>query len=110
MTKDPAIFMQHIIDSIELIERRTKDVTYKEFESNIDLQDMVVRRLEIIGEAVKNLPVEFRQIHTDIIWQNPLNMRNFLIHAYFEIDTAVVWDTISQDLPAFKMQIQKLLK
>lgn len=110
MTKEPAIFLRHILESIELIEKRAKNITRKEFVDNVDLQDAVIRRLEIIGEAVRNLPKEFRLEHSDIDWQNPAGMRNTLIHGYFEVDLDVVWDTISNDLPPFKEQIKTLLE
>lgn len=110
MTKEPGIFLRHILESIELIEKRVKNVTYEEFVANIDLQDMVIRRLEIIGEAVRKLPKEFRETHSYIDWQNPAGMRSALIHGYFEVDLAVVWDTVSNDLPPFKEQVKKLLE
>lgn len=110
MTKTPDIFLQHILDSIELIERRMKDVRFQEFDENVDLQDMVIRRLEIIGEAVRNLPQEFRQKHSHVNWQDPAGMRSALIHAYFEVDLSVVWDTITNDLPPFKKQVEKLFE
>lgn len=109
MPKEPHIFLQHILESIGLIESRLKGVSYEEFANNVDLQDMVIRRLEIIGEAVRNLPAEFRQKHTDVNWQNPAGMRNILIHGYFQIDLDIVWDTVSNDLPLFKKQIEKIL-
>lgn len=109
MTKEPAIFLQHILDSIELIEERVKNITFEEFTNDVDLQDMVIRRLEIIGEAVRNLPKEFRQKYSDIDWQDPAGMRNALIHGYFQVDLEVVWDTISNDLPPFKKQVKKLI-
>ncbi len=110
MTKSPGIFLQHILESIELIEKRTKNIKFEEFERDIDLQDMIIRRLEIIGEAVKNLPKEFLKNYSHVNWQNPADMRNVLIHAYFDVDLRVVWDTIVNDLPPFKQQIQKLLQ
>ncbi len=97
-----------VLESIELIEKRVENVTHEEFIDNIDLQDMVIRRLEIIGEAVRNLPKEFRDEHSDINWQDPADMRNVLIHGYFALDLDVVWDTIIKDLPAFKKQIKGL--
>lgn len=109
MTKTADIFLQHILESIELIEKRMKNVTYDEFTNDIDLQDMIIRRLEIIGEAVRNLPKEFREQYLDIDWQNSAGMRNALIHGYFAVDLDVVWDTISNDLPVFKKQIKELL-
>lgn len=110
MTKEPTIFLQHILESIELIEKRAESVTREEFIENVDLQDAIIRRLEIVGEAVRNLPKEFRQEYSDIDWQNPAGMRNTLIHGYFEVDLDVVWDTILNDLPPFKEQIKKLLE
>ena len=110
MTKTPDIFLQHILESIDLIEKRVKGVTFQEFDKNVDLQDMVIRRLEIIGEAVRNLPNEFRQKYYSVNWQDPAGMRSALIHAYFEVDLSVVWDTTINDLPPFKKRIKHLLE
>lgn len=110
MKKTPDIFLQHILESIELIEKRMKNVTFQKFNENIDLQDMIIRRLEIIGEAVRNLPLEFRQKYSYVNWQDPAGMRSALIHAYFDVDLSIVWVTITTDLPPFKIQIKKLLE
>lgn len=110
MIKDPLIYLQHILESIELIEKRMRNVTQQDFDDDLDLQDMVIRRLEIIGEAVRNLPKEFRETHSQIDWQKPADMRSVLIHGYLEVDLDIVWDTISNDLPPFKKQIQELLE
>lgn len=109
-TKQPDIFLHDILDSIELIEKRMKNVTHDRFMHDVDLQDMVVRRLEIIGEAVRNLPKEFRVKHADIDWQSPAETRSALIHGYAYVDFNIVWDTITNDLPPFKEQITKLLE
>ncbi len=109
MAKKPSIFLQHILESIELIEKRMQDATKEDLANNIDLQDMVVRRLEIIGEAVRNLPKEFREKHPEINWKNPADMRSVLIHLYYEVDIDILWDTITKDLPSFKNQIQDLI-
>lgn len=109
MTKEPAIFLQHILESIELIQKRMKNVSYDKFANDIDLQDMIIRRLEIVGEAVRNLPKDFREANSDIVWQNPADMRSVLIHGYLDVDLEVVWNTIMNDLPPFKKQIQGLL-
>lgn len=110
MKKAPIVYLQHILESIELIEKRMKGVSIHKFEEDIDLQDMVIRRIEIIGEAVRNLPQEYRQQHTHINWQDPAGMRSILIHAYSEVDLNIVWDTIINDLPPFKQQIKNLLR
>lgn len=110
MTKEPSIYLQHILESIELIEKRIENVSYEDFVHDIDLQDMVIRRLEIIGEAVRNLPKEFRQKHSHIDWQNPADMRSVLIHGYLDVDLDVVWNTVKNDLPPFKEQTKTLVE
>lgn len=110
MSKEPAVYLQHILESIELIEKRVKGTSHDKFIQDIDLQDMVVRRLEIIGEAVRNLPKEFRENYAKVEWQDPADMRSALIHGYFDVDLDIVWDTVTNDLPPFKKLIQNLLK
>jgi uncharacterized protein with HEPN domain len=63
MKKDPAIFLAHIVDSIEIIERYSEGLTEEEFRRSVDSQDKIIRRIEIIGEAVKNLPDEVKRNH-----------------------------------------------
>ncbi|HCS78941.1 TPA: hypothetical protein DIV55_04335 [Patescibacteria group bacterium] len=110
MKKNLEIYLQDIIESSELIQKRIKNVTQEIFEDNIDLQDMVIHRLEIIGEAVKHIPQEFRDAHPEIMWHQPAGMRDKLIHGYDAVDLTIVWDTITQELPPFTEQIKKLLK
>lgn len=110
MTKNPEIFLTHIVESVELIEKRIKNKTFSDFENDIDLQDMIIRRLEIIGEAVKNLPADFRNQHKKINWNNPAGMRDVLIHHYYEADTQIIWNTITKDIPYFKIEIMKIIK
>lgn len=66
MKKDPKIFIQHIIDSIEKIEEYIKNMSKQEFLNSSQTQDAVIRRIEIIGEAVKNIPEELKEKHPDI--------------------------------------------
>ena len=108
--KEPTILLEHILESIDLIEKRIKNITHDKFINDVDLQDMVIRRLEIVGEAVRNLPRDFRETHSSINWQHPANMRSVLIHGYLNVDLDIVWNTILHDLPPFKKQVQRLLK
>lgn len=110
MTKEPIVYLKHILESIKLIERRMKGVDREEFLEDVDIQDMIVRRLEIIGESVRNLPKEFRELNSEVDWQGPADMRSALIHGYLEVDYKVVWDTVTSDLPKFKQQIIELLR
>ena len=67
-----------------------------------------MRRLEIIGEAVRNLPEEFRLEHKDVEWNKAMGIRNILIHHYFGIDLEIVWDTLKESIPQLKKQIESL--
>jgi len=67
-----------------------------------------VRRLEIVGEAIKNLPEEFREQNKDDLWQGAAGMRDILIHQYFGVDLEIVWNTVNQTLPELKENITEL--
>ena len=73
-------------------------------------QDSIIRRLEIIGEAVKNLPDSFRAKHPDIPWKKIAGMRDVLIHEYFEVDLALTWKVVKHELPSIKKKLAKLLE
>lgn len=110
MNKEAVVFLKHILESIELLEKYIKGVTEKEFLQSTEKQDLAMRRLEIIGEAVRNLPEDFRMEHKDIAWNKAMATRNILIHHYFGIDLEIVWDTVTKSIPEFKTQIEDLLK
>ncbi len=73
------------------------------------MADAVVRELEIIGEASGNLSQEFREKHAAILRRRIKDMRNFLIHEYFGVNTKAVWDTCKEDLPQLKSFVEKVL-
>lgn len=110
MKKDPKIFLKHILESIEEIEKYTTGVSGDKFFRDSQMQDAVIRRLEIIGEAVKNLPLAFRKKHVHIPWKEMGGMRDILIHEYFGVDIDLVWKVVEKDIPALKRQISVLLK
>lgn len=110
MKKEPRIFLQHIIESIEAIERYMKGVSKEKFCQNQQKQDAVVRRIEIIGEAVKNLPLNFRKKYPQVNWREAAGMRDVVVHEYFGVDISIVWRTIEKDLPIFKKQILEIIE
>lgn len=110
MRKDPKIFLKHIQESIERMEKHIGGMPEDEFENNIKTQDAVIRRIEIIGEAVKNLPSEFKKKYPEIEWREIAGMRDKLIHEYFGIDLDMVWEVIRKDIPKFKKQILEILE
>jgi uncharacterized protein with HEPN domain len=110
MTKDPLIFVRHIIESIEKIEEYTQGMSEHEFQKSIVVQDAVIRRLEIAGEAAKNISPAFQKKHPDIPWSAMARTRDKLIHGYFGVDIALTWQIIKKDLPGVKKALLALLK
>jgi len=110
MIKDNTIFLKHIIECIEQIEAYTSNVTEEIFLESKEKQDAVVRRLEIIGEAVKNLAEDFKKEYPYIPWNKAMATRNIIVHEYFGIDYSLIWSTIKQDLPELKKQVKELVE
>lgn len=110
MQKDPNIFLTHILESIEWVEKGIEGISKNQFIQDVPIQDIVIRRLEIIGEAVKNLPAGFKTKYPNIPWKKISGLRDKLIHGYFGIDLELVWEIVKKDLPPFKEQIKKILK
>ncbi|MBN1506794.1 MAG: DUF86 domain-containing protein [Sedimentisphaerales bacterium] len=108
-TNDDKTYLSHIRDAIEAIEGYLEGVTYEAFTADKMMVDAVVRELEIIGEASSKLSREFRMKHGHILWRQIKDMRSFLIHDYFGVNTKVVWDTCKQDLPQLKTFVEETL-
>ena len=104
------LFIADIKDAISKVEQYIKDLIFNEFTKDDKTIDAVVRNLEIIGEAVKNLPVEFKDKYSSINWKGATAMRDRLIHGYFGVDNAIVWETITTDLPELKKEIENIWK
>jgi len=107
--RNDGTYLAHIREAVENIEEYLKGASYEQFVSGKMMIDAVVRELEIIGEASNNLSDEFRRQHSDMLWRRMKDMRNFLIHEYFGVNTKVVWDTCKNDLPQLKSFIEKIL-
>jgi len=110
MRRDPTVYIKYILESIVLIEEYTRQVSIEEFLARTYLQDAVIRRLEIIGEAVKSLPPDFKESHSEIPWQKIAGMRDVLVHEYFGVDLNLTWQTVQQDLPALKGKLEEILR
>lgn len=109
MKKDPQIFLKHILESIDWIEKDTNGMSKVDFLENVPIQDAVVRRIEIIGEAIRNLPSDLKKENRDVPWHDIMDMRNKIIHEYFGVDLELVWEVVRKDIPELKDQVKKIL-
>jgi uncharacterized protein with HEPN domain len=109
--KSPKLYLNDIRESIELIEIYTIDKTIEDFSSDIGLQDKVIRRMEIIGEAAKYIPEELRASTPEIPWVLITDMRNVLTHEYFGINLSRIWEVVTgSKLQTLKVSVERLLK
>ncbi len=108
--KNDKIYLKHILDVISDVEQFIQGVSEEEFFGNREKQYAVLRALEIIGEATKNLSSELKAKNPDTDWKNIAGMRDKLIHAYFGVNLPLVWETTKNDLPKLKKVTQKKLE
>ncbi|MGH2515427.1 MAG: HepT-like ribonuclease domain-containing protein [Ktedonobacterales bacterium] len=109
MSAEVAALLQDIGTCARLIMQYTTGLTQEEFSRSIQTQDAVLRRIEIIGEAVKSLPSEFTLAHPDIPWRDMARMRDLLIHRYFSVDLELTWKTATEDVPGLERQVHEVL-
>lgn len=107
-------YLEHIAEAIERATGYLQPVTdFEAFQKNLQVQDAVVRNIEIIGEAVNKINItdpDFIQQRPELPWSQMRGMRNIAIHEYFFVDLKVVWTTVRDDFPKLKQQIDALLK
>ena len=110
MTRDLRLYIEDILGSIAKIERYTNDINENEFLTDTQIQDSVLRRLEIIGEAVKNIPDDFRNKYPQIPWKRIAGLRDVLIHEYFGVNLRRAWKVAKEDILSLKEEMLKVAK
>ena len=108
--KEDIVFLNHILECINDIEDYSKGISLSKFVMDKKTHDAVIRKLEIIGEATKNLSEKFRIKHKSVDWRVIAGFRDKLIHKYFGINLELVWEVIKRDLPLLKDQIEFIIK
>jgi uncharacterized protein with HEPN domain len=110
MMKDDSVYLRHILDAIEQIESYLDGISVDQFQKTKLIQDGVLRQLEIMGEASRNLSDDIRQDHPEVPWRQIVGLRNRVIHAYFSVNTEIIWEITQDDLPSIKENVTSILE
>jgi len=110
MRRNYWLFINDILENIELIEKSINKISKTQFEEDKDIIDATLRRLEIIGEASKNLPSSLTKKYPNIPWKDMVGFRDIMIHAYFTVDLDKVWEVIKKEIPDLKKKISEIKK
>ena len=108
MIRDDLVYLTHIRDALQQIVTYTDGMDYAGFLVNRMVQDAVIRQFEIVGEAAKNLSDGFRGRHPAIPWKDLAGFRDKLIHQYFGVDLAMVWQSVVEDVPMLLDELVKI--
>jgi uncharacterized protein with HEPN domain len=109
MFEDDSVRIRHILDAAREAIAFAKDRTRADLDTDRKLNLSLVRLLEIIGEAARGISQEFRDSHPALPWKTMIGMRDRLIHAYFDVNLDVVWQTVTEDLPPLIAQLKKIV-
>lgn len=109
MSRKIELYLSDILNSINKIKRYTREITYEELVDNELIFDAVVFNLQIIGEAVKNIPQDIRNICPQIEWKKIAGLRDIIAHAYFTVDKQIVWDLVQNKLNELEVGIKEIM-
>ena len=109
MSFEPREYLRHILAEADYLIGRSSGLSSEAFEADETLRRAFARSLEVIGEAAKKVPGEYRALHPQVEWRAMTGMRDRLIHAYFGIDYLLVWDVVIHKIPALRRQIAEIL-
>ncbi len=105
---DDLLYIEHILDSISKIQKSIDSLSKESFINNEDLVDATIRRLEVIGEAVRNISEDTKNKHKEVEWKEIVGTRDKMIHHYFGIDLNIIWKIIKEDISNLNKKIIKI--
>lgn len=110
MITDDLAYIDHILDCVRKIYEFSSGLSEEDFTSSELIQDAIIRNIEIIGEASKKISLNTKQIYYEIPWKEIAGMRDKIVHDYMGVDVAVVWKTITEDIPILEKLIKEIIK
>jgi len=102
------LFIEDILESIELIESYVANMNFDDFTNDRKTIDAVVRNLEIIGEATRNISDEIKNKYQNVDWKGMIGLRNRIAHGYFGINLTIIWEILKQELPPLKEKMKQI--
>lgn len=109
MPRDPALYLEDIVEACGRIRDYVKGMTVEEFERDTKTVDAVVRNLEVIGEATRTLPDEVKSMAEEVEWRKIAGLRNILIHEYFGVNLAILWDIVENKVAPLGASCRRIL-
>jgi uncharacterized protein with HEPN domain len=110
VSRDPLLFLEDIENSCEKIRQYVKDLSKDQVFGDEIRADAVLLNLHIIGEAVKKLPSELCEQYPEVAWREIAGLRDFIAHAYFALDSDIIWDAVKHDVPALLDAVKIIMK
>jgi uncharacterized protein with HEPN domain len=110
MSSEPREYLQHIVVEADYLIAQSAGLTWDRFSADETLRRAFVRSLEVIGEATKKVPEDFRVRHPAVEWRSMAGMRDRLIHNYFGVDYELVWDVVRNRIPDLRRQLSEILE
>jgi len=110
MSRSIRLYLEDILTSGVKVRRYTEGMSFEDFQADERTYDAVVRNLQIIGEAVKNIPQEIRLKYSEVEWRKIAGLRDILAHAYFSIEDEIVWDIIETKIPPLLIVVERILE
>jgi uncharacterized protein with HEPN domain len=108
VSRSVQLYVNDILVSCDKILRYTAGLSFEDFIDDERTFDAVIRNLQLIGEAVKNLPDDLCDLYSEVEWRKIAGLRNILVHAYFTVENEIIWDVVQSKIPTLRASIAKI--